>query len=166
MSSASTSTTSLVSATTSVVSDTTISSRSPLTASAAAQPKDFQAAFASLQSTYGFNGTTPTPVQKKELTYVPRSTVAFLEKRAPLQTTDKNFEAAFADLQSTYGFGGSVPSPIPKPKKQGNGSSRSLFSRLVRSKKQTPLSSPSTPTPRTKTKVHTVPRATQHMIVL
>lgn len=96
--------------TTSLVSNTTVSSRAPLTGSA--RTKDFQAAFASLQSTYGFAASAPTPVQKKNTssTRSPSSTPA-----APASTSTKDFQSAFADLQSTYGFGAA---PMPVPKKQ------------------------------------------------
>ncbi|KAJ7797514.1 hypothetical protein B0H14DRAFT_2618888 [Mycena olivaceomarginata] len=145
--------------TTSLVSNTTVSSRAPLNGSATVQSKDFQAAFASLQSTYGFSATVPSPVQKE--TSAPRSSVSPPATRAPVQT--KNFQSAFADLQSTYGFGGAVPSPVPKAKE--GSSSRSFFSRFTRSSKPHSPSSPSsTPTP--KTKVRVTPRPTQHMVVL
>jgi len=100
--------------TASLVSNTTVSSRTPLTGSNTAQTKDFQSAFASLQSTYGFNGSAPSPVPKKKTkqTSAPRSAISNTATRAPT----KNFESAFADLQSTYGFGGAVPCPIPKSK--------------------------------------------------
>ncbi|KAJ7781984.1 hypothetical protein DFH07DRAFT_392646 [Mycena maculata] len=150
------------SSTASLVSNTTVSSRTPLTAM---QPKDFQAAFASLQSTNGFAGSAPMPVPKSN---APRSTVSSAStttasSHAP-STAPKGFQSAFADLQSTYGFGGAAPSPVPKPKKEG--SSCSFFSKLVRSAKprtSTP-SSPSTSTP--KTKVRFVPRPTPHMTLL
>ncbi|KAJ7797523.1 hypothetical protein B0H14DRAFT_2618895 [Mycena olivaceomarginata] len=146
--------------TTSLVSNTTVSSRAPFNGSATVQSKDFQTAFASLQSTYGFSATAPSPVQKE--TSAPRSSVSPPATRAPVQT--KNFQSAFADLQSTYGFGGAVPTPVPKAKKEGS-SSRSFFSKFTRSSKPHPPSSPSsTPTP--KTKVRVTPRPTQHMVVL
>ncbi|KAJ7230639.1 hypothetical protein GGX14DRAFT_554122 [Mycena pura] len=103
--------------TTSLVSNTTVSSRTPL----AVQPKDFQSAFASLQSTYGFGQTAPSPLAKskgKRNTNV-RSGAAPGASTATATTasqsaTHKDFGAAFADLQSTYGFCGSVPSPVSK----------------------------------------------------
>ncbi|KAJ7886008.1 hypothetical protein B0H13DRAFT_901187 [Mycena leptocephala] len=151
MSSASTSTTSLVS-------NTTVSSRVPLNGSTTVQPKDFQSAFASLQSTYGLNGTAPSPVSKKSPS--PSSTTFPVDAS---RTPNKNFQSAFADLQSTYGFGGAVPSPVPK-QKDGNSS---LFSKFHRSssspKSQGNFTSPST---FPKTKVRAVPRPAQHMVVL
>ncbi|KAJ7801098.1 hypothetical protein B0H14DRAFT_3885265 [Mycena olivaceomarginata] len=138
--------------TTSLVSNTTVSSRTPLNrrvrepaihlrfgatapspvqkkttstprsaapspaARAPLQTKNFQSAFADLQSTYGFGGAVPSPVQKKKSTTpAPRSAVPSSATRAPLQPGNKNFQSAFADLQSTYGFGGAVPSPVPNP---------------------------------------------------
>ncbi|KAJ6561113.1 hypothetical protein DFH09DRAFT_503359 [Mycena vulgaris] len=143
MSSASSSTTSLA----------TVSSRAPLNGSSAVPPKDFQAAFARLQSTYGFSASAPSPVQKSAAPpSAPRSTAAVASPTAP---KSKDFEAAFADLQSTYGFSGSVPSPVPAPKKQGGAS---LFSRFTRA------SSPATPAQ--KTKVRHVPHPTAQMSVL
>ncbi|KAJ7777384.1 hypothetical protein B0H16DRAFT_1301762 [Mycena metata] len=120
--------------TTSLVSTTTVSSRAPLTGSA--EKKDFQAAFASLQSTYGFAASAPTPVLKKKSTS--SSTVPTVSAvRTPTATataTTKDFQSVFADLQSTYGFGGSAPMPVPK--KQGstsNTTSNKLFSKFMRS---------------------------------
>ncbi|KAJ7626251.1 hypothetical protein DFH06DRAFT_736948 [Mycena polygramma] len=107
--------------TTSLASTTTVSSRTPLTRPA--PQKDFQAAFANLQSTYGFGGSVPSPVPKQQKSTSSKrptssSTAPAPTPRSPLKST-KNFEAAFADLQSTFGFGGAVPSPVLKqPKKQ------------------------------------------------
>ncbi|KAJ7643377.1 hypothetical protein DFH06DRAFT_1477151 [Mycena polygramma] len=140
--------------TTSLVSNTTVSSRAPLTGSAV-PPKDFQAAFANLQSTYGFGGSTPSPVQKQKKSSAPSSTTS-LTPRAPPKGT-KNPETAFADLQSTYGFGGAVPSPVAKPKKQDN---RSFFSKLTRSSSSSSSSSHSKP------KARALPRPIQHMTAL
>lgn len=106
--------------TTSLVSNTSVSSRTPL----ATQPKDFQAAFASLQSTYGLSHTAPSPLAKsnrRRNTNVhsgaapgaPTATATTASQSA----TPKDFEAAFANLQSTYGFCGSAPSPVPKQSK-------------------------------------------------
>ncbi|KAJ6474646.1 hypothetical protein C8R47DRAFT_1143783 [Mycena vitilis] len=106
---------------TSTASLTTVSSRTPLTRPA--PQKDFQAAFANLQSTYGFGSSVPSPVpkQQKSSTSSKRSTKS--SRTAPAPATDaprsplkrtKNFQAAFADLQSTFGFGGAAPSPVLK----------------------------------------------------
>ncbi|KAF8196908.1 hypothetical protein K438DRAFT_749070 [Mycena galopus ATCC 62051] len=109
MSSASTSTASLLS-------KSTTSSRAPLNGSATVQPKDFQAAFASLQSAYGFSGSAPTPVPKTQNAAAPPSAVPSPATRTPPKGANKNFESAFADLQSTYGFSGAAPCSIPKSK--------------------------------------------------
>ncbi|KAJ7777396.1 hypothetical protein B0H16DRAFT_956336 [Mycena metata] len=115
--------------TTSLVSTTTVSSRAPLTGSA--EKKDFQAAFASLQSTYGFAASAPTPVLKKKST----SSTATPAVRASTSTAPtKDFQSAFADLQSTYGFGGSAPMPVPKNQgSSSNTTSNKLFSKFMRS---------------------------------
>ncbi|KAJ7643370.1 hypothetical protein DFH06DRAFT_1426346 [Mycena polygramma] len=109
--------------TASLVSNTSVSLRTPLTRPA--PQKDYQAAFGNLQSTYGFGGSglyygvggsalSPVPKQIK-------STSSKRAKRSPTApATDvslkvtKNFQAAFGNLQSTFGFGGAAPSPIPK----------------------------------------------------
>nr|GAT53503.1 predicted protein [Mycena chlorophos] len=106
-------------------STTSLVSSSP-TMNSAAQEKDFQAAFASLQSMYGFNGTAPAPTP---IYYIHRKTAAktafhdasSASENAPIasseNTTGKNYEAAFANLQSTYGFGGAAPMPVPPSKR-------------------------------------------------
>ncbi|KAJ7132278.1 hypothetical protein C8R44DRAFT_871255 [Mycena epipterygia] len=107
MSSASTSTTSLV----------TVSSRAPLTGSAKPKVKDFQAAFARFQSTYGFAGSAPSPAPKtvpKTTASRPTSSLATPALAPTSSRAPKDFQAAFASLQSTYGFAGAAPSPIPK----------------------------------------------------
>ncbi|KAJ6513210.1 hypothetical protein C8R45DRAFT_338350 [Mycena sanguinolenta] len=101
--------------TVSLASTTTVSSRTPLNGSKTVQPKDFQASFASLQSTYGFGGSAPSPIPKKNLAVPSPGPAA----PAPAQEPKKNFQTAFAGLQSTYGFGGGgAPSPVPKSKKK------------------------------------------------
>ncbi|KAJ7708841.1 hypothetical protein B0H17DRAFT_846999, partial [Mycena rosella] len=98
------------SSTASLASTTTVSSRAPLT-TRAAQPKDFEAAFASLQSTYGFAAAAPSPVQK---TAASRSAATVAPRQASAPGQPKDFEAAFASLQSTYGFAAAAPSPVQK----------------------------------------------------
>ncbi|KAJ7708838.1 hypothetical protein B0H17DRAFT_1324943 [Mycena rosella] len=124
------------SSTASLVSTTTVSSRAPLT-KRAAPPKDFEAAFGSLQSTYGFAGATPIPVQKPA---TPRSASRSPATVAPRQTSTpgqpKDFQAAFASLQSTYGFAAAVPSPVSNPK------SRSFISKFTRTSAKSPTSTP------------------------
>ncbi|KAJ6537809.1 hypothetical protein B0H19DRAFT_1180961 [Mycena capillaripes] len=145
--------------TTSLVSSTTVSSRAPLNGSTAVQPKDFQSAFATLQSTYGFIGTAPSPVPKKSS---PRSSTTSVTSsavdapRAPKATT--KFESAFADLQSTYGFSWAVPSLLSQKREGG-----SFFSKFRSSSSPSSLSTPKT---KTKTNICAVPRPTQQMIAL
>ncbi|KAJ6478548.1 hypothetical protein C8R47DRAFT_635884 [Mycena vitilis] len=85
--------------TASLVSNTTVSSRTPVTVPL----KDFGAGLAGLQSTYGFGGSAPSPVQKQKLDPPPRPTAS------PTPRAPKNYAAVFADLQLTYGLGGSTP---------------------------------------------------------
>ncbi|EGN91735.1 hypothetical protein SERLA73DRAFT_148247 [Serpula lacrymans var. lacrymans S7.3] len=102
------------SSTTSLHSTTTFSSTAPLTSSQ--PPKDFQSAFEQLQSTYGVNGHTPTPIStsaQKWPKWLQRrpSAKPSPSQLKPLPVTDpsspsKNYEGAFAQLSSSYGFGG------------------------------------------------------------
>ncbi|KAK6978140.1 hypothetical protein R3P38DRAFT_3119736 [Favolaschia claudopus] len=88
-----------------------VSSRTPLNGS---QSKDYQSAFATLQSTYGFAGSAPSPVPKAK-----SSTRTPSQVNAPLTQTKakKDYRAAFGALQSTYGFSGAAPCPVPKSNK-------------------------------------------------
>ncbi|KAF7317854.1 hypothetical protein MKEN_00873300 [Mycena kentingensis (nom. inval.)] len=107
-------------------------------------PKDYADAFASLQSTYGFGGATPSPVAKKTKAATsvttrnsPKPTPSPSQPSTESKATSKDYQAAFADLQSTYGFGGAVPTPIPRSEPaQSNAtpqqSSRFSFTRLFR----------------------------------
>ncbi|KAJ7173669.1 hypothetical protein C8R46DRAFT_1256067 [Mycena filopes] len=118
--------------TASLVSNNTVSSRAPLTGSA--PTKDFQAAFASLQSTYGFAASAPTPVSKKNSSSTRSpSTPAVRASTSTPQT--KDYQSAFADLQSTYGFGGAAPMPVPKKQSATTGTTASnkLFAKFRRS---------------------------------
>ncbi|KAJ7756299.1 hypothetical protein B0H16DRAFT_696868 [Mycena metata] len=116
--------------TTSLASTTTVSSRAPLTRPAQTKTKDFQAAFASLQTTYGFAASAPTPVLKKKSTSNSSTTTTTPAVRAVRASTPKDFQFAFADLQSTYGFGASAPMPVSK--KQG-ADTNTFFAKLTRS---------------------------------
>ncbi|KAJ6581053.1 hypothetical protein B0H19DRAFT_1228558, partial [Mycena capillaripes] len=127
--------------TTSLGSSTTVASRAPLKGSTAVQPKHFQSAFATLDSTYGSIGTAPSPVLKQKNSSTKSSTASPVVASRALKAT-KNFESAFTDLQSTYGFSGAVPSPFPK--KRGSGS---FFSKFLSSSSASP---PSTFTPKPK----------------
>ncbi|KAK7057685.1 hypothetical protein R3P38DRAFT_2842482 [Favolaschia claudopus] len=96
-----------------------VSSRTPLNGS---QRKDFQDAFASLQSTYGFAGSAPCPVPKTSTstsTSAKSSTRTPSSVNAPLRQTEakKDFRSAFGALQSTYGFSGAAPCPVLKSNK-------------------------------------------------
>ncbi|KAJ7777380.1 hypothetical protein B0H16DRAFT_956008 [Mycena metata] len=133
MSFTSTSTTSLASTT------HTVSSSAHLIrpTTATTQSKDFHSAFATLQSTYGFGATAPSPVPKKRLTSEStQHSTAVVSSRTPATAPTKDFEAAFADLQSTYGFGGAASTPITKSKATTQGRSGSLFSKLASSTKR------------------------------
>ncbi|KAJ7035524.1 hypothetical protein C8F04DRAFT_1097553 [Mycena alexandri] len=130
MSFVSTSTASLASTT------TTISSSAHLISSTTPQSKDFHTAFATLQSTYGFSATAPSPVPKKQRASEPMRvptvvTPSVVRSRTPATAPTKDFEAAFADLQSTYGFGGAAPTAITKLKSKTPGRRGSLFSKLT-----------------------------------
>ncbi|KAJ7081372.1 hypothetical protein B0H15DRAFT_469855 [Mycena belliarum] len=116
------------SSTTSLVSYTTATSRTPVNA---AQPKDFQAAFAQLQSTYGSSATAPTPVQKKKTTAPSAPAVSARVPTTPAPDQQKDNQAAFAGLsgESSYGLAGRAPVPVQKSQKH---SSTSLFSKLTR----------------------------------
>ncbi|KAJ7781992.1 hypothetical protein DFH07DRAFT_792219 [Mycena maculata] len=145
------------SSTTSLVSNTTVSSRAPLTGT---QPKDFQAAFASLQSTYGFAGSVPMPAPKTTASSATTSRMSSTAASHVPSATPKDFQSAFADLQSTYGFSGSVPSPVPGPKNRGRGS---FFSKLARVASASPKPRASTSPSH---KMRHVPRPSPHMTLL
>ncbi|KAJ7807316.1 hypothetical protein B0H14DRAFT_3882048 [Mycena olivaceomarginata] len=116
----------------------TVPLRAPLNA-----PKDFQSNPQS-QSTYGLSGITPSPVEKVTTT-VPTPTTA------PPQATNKNSQYACADLQPT---GGGVSTDLLID------TADAAFSSVFHSERH-----PEGET-RTKTKVRTVPRPTQHMVAL
>ncbi|KIJ53982.1 hypothetical protein M422DRAFT_24974 [Sphaerobolus stellatus SS14] len=70
--------------------------------------KNYEAAFASLQSSFGFSGTAPcvpTSLPKSK-----SSTTAWSRDTSPpsrsTSTSSKNYEAAFGRLQTAYAFGG------------------------------------------------------------
>ncbi|KAF8872091.1 hypothetical protein BD779DRAFT_1652071 [Infundibulicybe gibba] len=72
------------------------------------QPKNYEAAFGSLASSYGFPGTAPlvpkSQSQNKSATV--NSTNTSRASSAPA----KNYESAFGNLSSMYGLGAGVPS--------------------------------------------------------
>lgn len=100
----------------------TMSSTSPLTQN---QPqKDFSAAFADLQSSYGMGGgmQVPKPAEKRSKvpsTKAQKHVVSFSTSTAPMTPSQsgKDYELAFGNLASSYGYGGSVPTPIYKSEK-------------------------------------------------
>ncbi|KAJ7099443.1 hypothetical protein B0H15DRAFT_547139 [Mycena belliarum] len=146
------------SSTASLVSSTTVSSRTPLNA---AKPKDFSAAFAQLQSTYGFGATAPTPVQRKPSTPPSGPSVSSPVPTAPASGQQKDYQAAFARLQSSHGFAGSAPVPVQKSESRKNGGT-SLFSKLTRTSESTKSKSRS-PSPSTfLTKQESPPRPAAH----
>ena len=69
--------------------------------------KDFSAAFASLQSQFGFGAAAPivSAPSKKTKTKKTRSPVPAQKPT----TGEKDWALAFSNLQSQYGFGGSAP---------------------------------------------------------
>nr|GAT53499.1 predicted protein [Mycena chlorophos] len=106
----------------------TVSSRATLVQQPKSNTKDYSAAFASLQSTYGFGGAVPSPVSKTpQRTQKMQTRKSVFKQEAAARpiasgsTSGKNYEAAFADLQSSFGFGGPIgPSPVPKTRSRSN----------------------------------------------
>ncbi|KAJ7089818.1 hypothetical protein B0H15DRAFT_272948 [Mycena belliarum] len=112
------------SSTASLASTTTVSSRTPLNRDVKPKPKDFAAAFAQLQSTYGFGGAAPTPVQKTPV-QKKKTTPAASAPPAPALGQQKDYAAAFASLQSSYGFAGFAGgAPVPVQKSPQNSQKR------------------------------------------
>ncbi|KAJ7160021.1 hypothetical protein C8R43DRAFT_994115 [Mycena crocata] len=89
-----------------------IASSRASTASSASAPKDYAAAFASLQSTYGVAGRAPSVCSKQ------RSVSSNKQKSPAAQgayqsiPTGKNYGSAFGALSSQFGFGG-APAKSP-----------------------------------------------------
>ena len=101
----------------SVTSTSSDSSTATLTQKTRPQ-KDYTAAFATLQSTYGFGGGAPTPTFAKSSSKSTKSKSAKKADSQPAATTtttpamkgqERDWEAAFGALQSSYGFGGGAP---------------------------------------------------------
>lgn len=114
--------------TSSLVSTQTYKSDAPLRQSR--PQKDYAAAFASLQSTYGTSGFTPSPVPKTVKAPKPSSKPSFTPP--PVTSPTKDYESAFAALSSSYGFGGGLPSLPRKVTK-------------AKATKQSPVVHPSSP---------------------
>ncbi|KIJ53980.1 hypothetical protein M422DRAFT_24972 [Sphaerobolus stellatus SS14] len=73
--------------------------------------KNYESAFASLQSSFGFSGTAPCmpslSKSKSSATSSSRNTSpTAAPQRSCTSTSSKNYESAFGQLQATYGFGG------------------------------------------------------------
>ncbi|KAJ7281970.1 hypothetical protein C8J57DRAFT_86779 [Mycena rebaudengoi] len=124
--------------------------------------KNFESAFATLQSTYGYSGNAPTP------TSLPSSLKRGASKSSASSlvsnTSSKDFEAAFATLQSTYGYSGNAPNPTSLPSSSKQGASKesslgSLFAKLRLSSEKTASSSP-------KIKVRRIPPPHPHATLL
>ncbi|KAJ6535190.1 hypothetical protein B0H10DRAFT_600850 [Mycena sp. CBHHK59/15] len=158
---------------TSLVSNTTISSHAPLRGSTPA-PKDFEAAFATLQSTYGFNGLAPSPVLKSQTAQnvqpdASTASTTTLSSSARSRAQPKDYEAAFATLQSTYGFSGHAPSPVTKPKNSPSTFTLgALFTKLKRTPSDvtTPSKSLKSTPSNYKVKVRHLPPPSAQSIVL
>lgn len=99
----------------------TMTSTTPLTHKCNQPQKNFSAAFANLQSQYGFSGgmTVPTPVRETPYSNPPPKARKHLST-SPTPTPSsqsKNYELAFGNLASSYGFHGGVPTPVLKSEK-------------------------------------------------
>ncbi|KAF8871187.1 hypothetical protein BD779DRAFT_1478382 [Infundibulicybe gibba] len=99
-------TTSTYSSTASLLSEKTSATPGPHRKS---QPKDYEAAFGSLVSMYGFSGATPS-VPKPQ----PRSRPVPKNSKPPQPANSKNYGAAFGGLSSSYGLDGSLPTLFRK----------------------------------------------------
>ncbi|KAK7682570.1 hypothetical protein QCA50_014370 [Cerrena zonata] len=106
----------------------TIASTTPLQGSSS--PKDFENAFGSLQSSFGFGGVSPTTIprtlpgkktswfrSKQQTTSpssAPSSAPSSLSSPPPSAPSNtKDYEAAFGSLSSNFGFGPSPNGPSP-----------------------------------------------------
>lgn len=73
--------------------------------------KDYSAAFASLQSQFGFGATAPVvaTTSKKVKSQKTKPTRPTQPAEGPSSATNKDWSLAFANLQSQYGYSGSAP---------------------------------------------------------
>ncbi|KAJ7479865.1 hypothetical protein FB451DRAFT_1556671 [Mycena latifolia] len=78
----------------------------PSRASSAPQPKDYSAAFASLQSMYGLGGTAPSISPKTSRAKAPKPAPA---AAADGPTAQKDYQRAFGALSAQLGFSGVAP---------------------------------------------------------
>lgn len=127
----------------------TTSSTTPLTQQQQQQQpkKDYAAAFANLQSSYGMGQSSystgggpglPKPAekrvkvkpQKQAATPTAPTTMApsSSSSQQPPAAGQKNYEHAFGNLASSYGYGGTVPTPTHNSQKtQSSSSAKSSF---------------------------------------
>ncbi|KAG6908718.1 hypothetical protein DXG01_003563 [Tephrocybe rancida] len=83
-----------------------------------AAPKNYEAAFGALSSTYGFGpGALPTPIPTAYPSAKSARTPTYNSSPAPTVSpttraprAQKDYAAAFGSLSSSYGFGGALPS--------------------------------------------------------
>ncbi|KAF9458128.1 hypothetical protein BDZ94DRAFT_1271503 [Collybia nuda] len=75
-------------------------------------PKNYEAAFGNLVSSFGFGGGVPTVPRKATQTTQPRKSQA-PSPQTSSHPTQKNYEAAFGSLSSSYGFGSGAVVAVP-----------------------------------------------------
>ncbi|KAF7334497.1 hypothetical protein MVEN_02279200 [Mycena venus] len=80
-------------------------------ASTPSAPKDYAAAFATLQSTYGLSGMAPSVSSKtrKAKTGTKLSASASVTSSIHSSSSEKSYESAFGTLSAQFGFGGMAP---------------------------------------------------------
>ncbi|KAJ7364574.1 hypothetical protein DFH08DRAFT_798902 [Mycena albidolilacea] len=71
-------------------------------------PKNYAAAFATLQSAYGLGGEAPSVNSKKSRSKTALKSSASAES-IDSYLTEKSYESAFGALSSEFGFGGITP---------------------------------------------------------
>ncbi|KAL0960566.1 hypothetical protein HGRIS_005603 [Hohenbuehelia grisea] len=136
--------------TTSLQSDTTVSSTTPLTEAGQDNTKNFPSALANLQGRYGSSGNTPVPAHSpapgassstvsaqsagttsSAKTAPPSLSTIQSASTGPAPNAPKDFEAAFAGLAGSYGPGGSLPT-LPRKKAENKPKKPSLLSKLFK----------------------------------
>lgn len=78
-------------------------------------PKNYEAAFGNLVSSFGFGGGVPKAAPQK-VTQTPKSHKTPVSSPPPSRSAPKNYEAAFGSLSSSYGFGGGAVPTLPRTK--------------------------------------------------
>ncbi|KAJ7112998.1 hypothetical protein C8R44DRAFT_882034 [Mycena epipterygia] len=73
------------------------------------QPKDYAAAFATLQSVYGLVGQAPSIRSKKQRSTTFKKSIFRVESPRS-STASKDYESAFGALSSQFGLGAAAPS--------------------------------------------------------